>query len=439
MFPRDRLVLFTRYPVPGAVKTRLVPALGREGAARLQEELTGHAVLVGRAFCASAGTPWEVHFTGASVRRMRRWLGREIRFVPQTEGDLGRRMQCACEHGFQERAARVVVIGSDCPDLAPDVLAAAFAALEDRDLVLGPARDGGYYLIGLRRSVPALFRGIAWGTGTVRQQTLAAARRLGLTFHELRVMPDVDVLEDLAACRAEWPRERSAPARKISVIIPALNEEENLAAALDSARSGAAELIVVDGGSGDATREIARRGGARVIGSPRGRAVQMNAGALAASGDILVFLHADTRLPRGYPEEVRQTLANERVAAGAFSLGIDGRGAGLRWIERAANWRSRRLALPYGDQALFTRASVFRRSGGFASLPIMEDFDWVRRLRRWGRIVTRSSQVQSSSRRWTTSGLLRTTLRHQLIVCGFGLGVPPEKLAALRESRRPGE
>ncbi|WP_309474814.1 TIGR04283 family arsenosugar biosynthesis glycosyltransferase [Dissulfurirhabdus thermomarina] len=218
----------------------------------------------------------------------------------------------------------------------------------------------------------------------------------------------------------------------ISVVIPMLETRPGLVErAVASAAAPGVEVLVVDGGSGRAAVEAAARAGARVLESPPGRARQMNAGAAAAGGDVLLFLHADTRLPPGYPDQVRRVLAAPGVAAGAFPLRIDGGRRGYRLIERLVDWRSRRLETPYGDQALFLRREVFAAAGGFPDLPIMEDYEMVRRLRRMGRIGLADDPVVTSARRWERLGLWRTTLWNRALVLAYRAGVAPERLARL--------
>jgi uncharacterized protein len=216
----------------------------------------------------------------------------------------------------------------------------------------------------------------------------------------------------------------------ISVIIPALNEEKCIGRTLQSLQQGAGvEVIVVDGGSADDTVRQAKAAGARVMVAAGGRACQLNVGAQAAPGDILFFLHADTLAPPGFDRAMRAALQDPRVAAGAFRLGIRGASAGLRLVEHLANWRSRWLGLPYGDQGLFVRADLFRELGGFPELPIMEDYVMVRRLGRRGRLVTLPLAVATSGRRWQSLGIWRTTLINQMMIIGYSLGVEPAVLA----------
>ncbi|MEA5450473.1 TIGR04283 family arsenosugar biosynthesis glycosyltransferase [Leptolyngbya sp. CCNP1308] len=216
----------------------------------------------------------------------------------------------------------------------------------------------------------------------------------------------------------------------ISVVIPALNEAKQLPAVLDTIRPASpVEVIVVDGGSADGTADVAEAQGARVVKATPGRSRQLNGGAAAATGSILLFLHADTRLPQGFDQVIRHTLAQPGVVAGAFRLAINGPGRGLRWVEWGVNLRSRLLQMPYGDQGLFLKAEVFDKMGGFPDLPMMEDFELVRRLRKVGRVAIAPSAVVTSDRRWRTLGILRTTLANQAMIAGYFLSVDLHKLA----------
>lgn len=216
----------------------------------------------------------------------------------------------------------------------------------------------------------------------------------------------------------------------ISIIVPTRNEAGNISRLLPELLSiPDIEVLVMDGGSSDNTVETAKALGVKVASAPPGKALQMNAGAEAARGDILLFLHADTRLAPGFVEQVRDTLSQPGVSAGAFRLSIDGRGVGLRIIEWLAHFRSRVLQMPYGDQGIFVRADMFSSVGGFPILPIMEDFELVRRLKRKGRIKILPLAAITSPRRWEKLGVLRTTVINQAIIIGYLLGLSPHKLA----------
>lgn len=217
----------------------------------------------------------------------------------------------------------------------------------------------------------------------------------------------------------------------ISIIIPTLNEEQNIGAIADTLQGTAGEIIVVDGGSTDRTVLFARMRRIRVEQSTAGRACQLNHGATCAGGKVLLFLHADTQLPKNFAAPVLHALAERDVIAGAFSLAIRDGGPGLRFIALCANIRSRCLQLPYGDQAIFIMKEQFVRLGGFPQLPIMEDYLFIKKAKSLGKIRTLSERATTSARRWQRLGIVRTTLINQLIILGFALHIPLERLASL--------
>jgi len=225
-----------------------------------------------------------------------------------------------------------------------------------------------------------------------------------------------------------------SPHPEITVVVPTLNEADHLPETLKAVgRSERIETIVADGGSGDATAQIAESHGARVLHPGPGRARQMNAGAAAARGEVLLFLHADTRLPSGFFDSVRTILGKPGVVAGAFRLAFDDTRPSLRLIEAGANLRSTLRQLPCGDQALFLRRETFEELGGFRDLPVMEDYELVLRLRRRGRIAIAPTPVITSARRWLERGVWRTTATHRLMILGWNLGISAERLAAWRQ------
>ncbi len=216
----------------------------------------------------------------------------------------------------------------------------------------------------------------------------------------------------------------------LSIIIPTLDEAGFIAGTLASIPKGAGlEVIVVDGGSRDDTPAIAQSLGALVLSSSPGRARQMNLGAATSKGDILLFLHADTRLPESFSELIRRSFGMARVVAGAFRLELAPPIKGSAFIERMANLRAEKLKLPYGDQAIFVSAKIFKELGGYNEIPLLEDVDLVRRLRKVGRLAVVPVPVVTSSRRWQKLGVWRTTWINQLILIGFFLGIPPRILA----------
>lgn len=407
---KTQLIIFTRYPIAGQAKTRLIPALGAEGAARLQREMTEYAVQQARA----SGAAVEVQFTEGSPDLMRNWLGPDLSYTEQSTGDLGERMAHAFESHFNTGAERVVLIGADCPENRTENIAAAFRALETHDVAIGPARDGGYYLIGLTRPQPQLFHGINWGSDQVLKQTLSAAQALSV--HALPEWSDVDEASDIPPL--------------ISVIIPARNEAAHLAHTLQRAHTGFnVETLVVDGGSCDETIAVAQTHGASVYSSNKGRAAQQNLGAEKAKGALLLFLHADTELPENWDTLVRHALQQSSVSAGAFSFQIKDNFRGRKTIELLTNWRSRTLEQPYGDQSLFLTKPIFDQLGGFPDMPIMEDYEIVLRLKKVGKIITLPQSIRTSGRRWIQHGAWKVTGVNKLMIWGYRFGISADRLA----------
>ena len=219
---------------------------------------------------------------------------------------------------------------------------------------------------------------------------------------------------------------------KLSIIIPVLNEGEAIAAALDALavlRALGAEVIVVDGGSRDATIQRARPRADRVILAPRGRALQMNAGAEKAAGDVLLFLHADTNLPADTDRVVLSGLERSGRAWGRFDVKIEGPSPLLRVIAWLMNIRSRLTGIATGDQAMFVRRAAFQAAGGFPAIPLMEDIALCKRLKRVSRPLCLRERVTSSGRRWETHGVFHTMLLMWRLRLAYFFGADPKKLA----------
>ena len=217
----------------------------------------------------------------------------------------------------------------------------------------------------------------------------------------------------------------------ISVVIPVLNEAKTLAR---RDPIPGCETIFVDGGSSDGSAEIAAQLG-RVVRSQRGRGMQMNAGARAASGQILIFLHADAHIEPSAVNAVRNAVRNGR-AGGGFTPRIDAPGALYRCIERAAAFRARRLKLFYGDAGVFATRNAFQQIGGFPDIPICEEFGFSKKLRRYGPVVLLPDICRVSPRRWQKLGILRATLLNWTVAALYFLGVPPKRLAKIYRAVR---
>jgi rSAM/selenodomain-associated transferase 2 len=219
---------------------------------------------------------------------------------------------------------------------------------------------------------------------------------------------------------------------RISIIIPALNEAAAIGATLaplQPLRGRGHEVVVVDGGSVDGTPEIARPMADQVIASPRGRAAQQNAGAAAATGDVLLFLHADTLLPPDADRLVLDGLRTSGRGWGRFDVRLSGAAPLLRVVERMISLRSRVSGIATGDQAIFVRADWFRRTGGFPPIPLMEDVALSAALKRLGPPLCLRERVTTSSRRWEERGIARTILLMWRLRLAYALGADPADLA----------
>ena len=199
----DRLIIFGRYPVPGRTKTRLIPALGQAGAADLQRRLTEDILETVRRFARPRKIDVEICFAGGSRQTMRRWLGSKETLSRQVPGNLGERMQSAFLNAFQRGAKRVVLLGTDIPQLNTDHLKQGFNALAETDVVIGPSTDGGYGLIGVNHPAD-LFKGIRWSTDVVFSQTISLAKQQGLKVKILSPLNDIDTVEDLNQVLPGW-------------------------------------------------------------------------------------------------------------------------------------------------------------------------------------------------------------------------------------------
>ena len=422
----NHIIVFTRYPQPGKTKTRLIPALGGVGAAEFHRRMVERTLNTVRQYAKRNKAGIEVCHTGGNEKKLKTWLGKDLYISRQISGDMGQRMKYAFEHAFAKGARKVILMGTDIPHISITAIREAFDALSRHDVVVGPSTDGGYWLMGLTRGQD-IFANITWSTSEVLPRTLDISKQKNLSVYQLEPLVDIDTVEDL---KAVLPGEFECRPY-VSVVIPTLNEEENITSAIMSATHASAQIIVVDGGSRDTTVQKASALGAKVIKSPKGRAIQQNCGARHAQGDVLLFLHADTTLPVAYVEKIFEALLDAKTVTGAFQFKTSQNTSLMRFFEKITNIRSKVFNRPYGDQCLFLRKAVFDHVGGFPSAPVAEDLMLIRQLGKLGKIKIVNTSAITSSRRWENIGVWKTFFINQLVVLGYALGISPDTLAGL--------
>lgn len=458
------IALFVKVPELGQVKSRLAKTIGADFATE---------------FYRSMGWDWFDRLTTFADRQqadicvfyapdsgrstVRDWLGCDDRqLVAQGDGDLGDRMARAFTTCFGQGSDRVLLVGSDSPDLPDEILTQAAEALSETGAVICPTEDGGYCLVGFRgdRLLPTIFQNMVWSTETVFAETIArfqSANQLVAIlphWYDIDHAPDLDRFWQLNQQNPDLKRSIATLAKirqpiALSVIMPVLNEGKQIQKTLDHLAAIAGqisyEVIVVDGDrAGSTLQYLPSDRPVRGITAARGRGLQMNAGAAIARGEILLFLHADTQLPATAFTQITTTLKQtpnvgahrrapspEDLVGGAFDLSIASPRWILRTIARIASVRSRLTRLPYGDQAIFIRRSAFGALGGYPEIPIMEDVALMRSIRRRGwRIRILPDRVLTSARRWEREGVWRCTLRNWTILLAYFAGVSPWTLLA---------
>ena len=421
------IIVYAKAPVPGQVKTRLIPKLGADGAARLHHAFVADTL----AMANSLAETFDVELHTDIPTEAWPWPG--VRGL-QSAGDLGVKLYATLRQALDAGRPLALIVGSDSPTL-PARFLAELAGL-DADVVLGAAKDGGYYAIGCRKIHPEMFAGVEWSSSNTRAQTEGAIRRCGLSMATGPEWFDVDEPEDLellirpglAGGTLEVLRDCGL-VPWLSVVIPVLNEAAAIGATLDAvAGLGAGvEVIVVDGQSDDDTARIARDHGAIVLSAPRGRGLQLKTGAERANGEVLWFLHADSIPPPGAIQSIREALETARVVGGNFDLVFDGGSRAARNLTRIYP-HLRKLGLCYGDSGIFVKREVYRAAGGFRAYPIFEDLDLIKRLRRHGRFLHLGARIVTSSRRFEGRSFGLTFAKWTAMQVLYWAGVHPEVL-----------
>lgn len=414
----NALIYFIKAPLLGKVKTRLAKSIGDEKA------LAFYLHCVEKLLSLKAPPKCDIFiaYDTLDVETLPTFLSDKNLFL-QTKGDLGQRMSDAFSHVFNLGYQSVILFGSDIPQIDEDILKESFLLLSSSDALLSPTLDGGYYGVGFHTKTFTckVFENIVYSQNDVFSKTLERLKPLHVRHGKM--LQDIDTIDDLKAYDKTF---FTLP--HISVIIPVYFEDKTLLKTIDTlmlnSKENDFEVIVIDTPQRTTIDKLNLLHVRTGIAPKRGRAHQMNEGALMAKGDILLFLHADTLVPKHWDE-----LLKKGGIVGAFGLSIATSNLVLKCIEKMANLRTSLTCIPYGDQAQFFEALFFRQLGGYAPIPLMEDIEIMKRVKAKGEKITLlDAKVITSPRRWEKEGIFYTTLRNRIISLLYFLGISPTLL-----------
>lgn len=401
------IIIFTRVPIPGQTKTRMMPAMSGSGCARL------HACFLKdiNRECQKTGADLYICYTPEGQQQgLYPVFGQGQRYIPQRGNGLGERMYEAIREVLEKGYGSCVLMGTDVPEVRAEYLDRAFCVLERRDLVLGPTADGGYYLVGMKTPLRCVFDVKGYGRNSVLRDTVGQLRREGITYGFTHTVSDMDTCGDLYGYRRRMRQDpylqRTVTGRylaknsSISVIIPVYNEAGTIQQLQDQLEplKNHCEILFVDGGSTDGTPGMIRPW-FKVIRSEKGRAKQMNAGAEASHGEILFFLHCDSELPPRPLAEIRRVMKTH--SAGCFGIAFHSRNFFMFTCRVISNHRIKDRGVMFGDQGIFTDRRLFFEVGMFPEIPVMEDYQFSLTLKeRRVRLGMTGRRIYTSDRRF---------------------------------------
>ena len=401
------IIIFTRVPIPGQTKTRMMPAMSAMGCARL------HACFLKdiRRECRKTGADLYICYTPKDRKEgLYPVLGAGQRYMPQRGDGLGERMYQAIREVLEQGYDSCILIGTDVPEVRAEHLNRAFHVLEGHDIVLGPTADGGYYLVGMKKPWPCVFHVKGYGRNSVLEDTVCQLRKAGLTTGFTNTIHDMDTCEDLRGYRRRMRQDGYlqrtatggylAKTSSISVIVPAYNEAATIIQMQDQLEPlrGHCEILFVDGGSTDGTLGMIRPH-FKVLRTDKGRARQMNAGAKASHGEILFFLHCDSELPAHPLAQIRRVMKSH--SAGCFGIAFHSRNFFMFTCRVISNHRVRDRKVMFGDQGIFVDRQLFFGAGMFPDIPVMEDYQFSLTLRERGvKLGMTGRRIYTSDRRF---------------------------------------
>ncbi|MGH9689998.1 MAG: TIGR04283 family arsenosugar biosynthesis glycosyltransferase [Candidatus Acidiferrales bacterium] len=434
------ICVFAKPPEPGIAKTRLVPAVGTKGAAALAKAFLQDI------WAAVQCIPWARSVIASTDPLPSPVVGDSAEVWLQGEGDLGSRLERILRRALSE-SDFAIALGADSPGLPLRFLEQARDAMREADAAIGPCEDGGFYLLALRQCPAGLLAGVTWSDASTFDQLVSRLRGAGLLVSVLDAWFDVDLPEDIPKLRTKiisgeihalatqralgrlYGGTAIPDCLKISVVLPVLNERECLPRTIAHVQSQpwVHEIIVIDAGSTDGTRGwIQQQKQGVVLDVPGGKGTQINAGARVATGDVLLFLHADSLLPPHAGEQIQEVLKTEKSAGGCFCVRFaDGLPRSLKLVSAGINLRTRLTHTATGDQAIFVRKQAFEKAGGCPDWPLFEDVELVRRIKRQGSFEIVRSAVTVSPRRYLRHGIVKTACLIYALRIAFWAGVSP--------------
>lgn len=435
---KNAVIIFTRIPVPGKTKTRMMPYLKAKGCADL------HACFLSdiRQECEKTGYDIFVYYVPEGERKVLvSILGPDKQYREQRGEGLGNRMLSAIREVLAEGYDTCLLTGTDVPELQAGDLTAAVEKLHRKDVVFGPTRDGGYYLVGMKKAYEEVFDGQTYGHGSVLKNTTAYLKERHISAGYTRTLQDMDVASDLRDLRRRMKEEpqirKTATGRyllrnlKISIIIPTYNEEKTIEDMLSQLRplKYRCEIIFADGYSTDRTREIIGNE-FMIVTCTKGRAAQMNAGAQKSTGDVLLFLHCDSKLPSKPLEEIRYVMKKYHV--GCFGIGFHSLNFFMLTCRLISNTRALLGKIMFGDQGIFIERELFFEMGGFPDIPLMEDYQFSMDLKAKGITPGMTPhRIYTSDRRFPRGTLAKLKVMWEMnrLRKLYREGIPAAKLA----------
>ncbi|NLM06923.1 MAG: DUF2064 domain-containing protein [Tissierellia bacterium] len=405
VYRKNAMIIFTKAPISNNVKTRLGPQLSKDERASLQRlflvnilEQIKLDVDVFICYDSEKG----------ALANLEAIFGSGCIYFVQEGEDLGERMRDAFDKTFKWGYEKLLLIGTDVPEFTTEIFREAFNILNHKDFVFTPSPDGGYSLVGMKKRADEIFTLDEYSHCNVLKETLIKIKESGKTYGLTEELKDIDVYDDLMGYLQRMEdkgKENNISSfvkglKKISIIVPIYNEEKTIEGLIEQLEpvKGAVEIIFVDGGSTDNSLSLIPDD-YKLLKAGKGRALQMNAGAMESTGDILFFLHADSVLPEDFLDEIKK--ANKASRVGAFGVKYDSPNFFMHTTRWISNWRTSLFGIVFGDQGMFIDRDLFFDMGMFKEIPIMEDVEFSERLRARGiKVRLTSDRILTSDRRF---------------------------------------